>query len=89
MVWVGLDEVVVAGVWVGRGERAGGDHGEVQDGGWRVGVKVPGVKFGRGERDVGDHGEVQDGGWGVGIKVAGVGRAGGDHSSRWGLGSWS
>ena len=38
MVWVGLDEVVVAGVGVGRGERAGGDHGEVQDGGW--GVKV-------------------------------------------------
>ena len=30
MVWVGLDEVVVAGVGVGRGERAGGDHGEVQ-----------------------------------------------------------
>ena len=34
VVWVGLDEVVVAGIGVGRGERAGGDHGEVQDGGW-------------------------------------------------------
>ena len=34
MVWVGLDEVVVAGVGVGQGERAGGDHREVQDGGW-------------------------------------------------------
>ena len=40
MVWVGLDEVVVAGVGVGRGERAGGDHGEVQDGGWGVGVSL-------------------------------------------------
>jgi len=32
--------VVVAGVWVGRGERAGGDHGEVQEGGWVVGVSL-------------------------------------------------
>ena len=40
VVWVGLDEVVVAGVGVGRGERAGGDHGEVQDGGWGVGVSL-------------------------------------------------
>ena len=40
MIWVGLDEVVVAGVWVGRGERAGGDHGEVQEGGWGVGVSL-------------------------------------------------
>ena len=40
MVWVGLDEGVVAGVGVGRGERAGGDHGEVQDGGWGVGVSL-------------------------------------------------
>ena len=40
MVWVGLDEVVVAGVGVGRGERAGGDHGEVQDAGWGVGVSL-------------------------------------------------
>ena len=29
MVWVGWEEVVVAGVGVGRGERIGGDHGEV------------------------------------------------------------
>ena len=42
MVWVGLDEVVVAGVGVGRGERAGGDHGEVQDGGWGVGLRIRG-----------------------------------------------
>ena len=40
MVWVGLDEVVVAGVGVGQGERAGGDYGEVQDGGWGVGVSL-------------------------------------------------
>ena len=40
MIWVGLDELVVAGVWVGRGERAGGDHGEVQEGGWGVGVSL-------------------------------------------------
>ena len=59
MVWVGLDEVVVAGVGVGRGERAGGDHGEVQDGGWGVGVKVAGARVGRGERAEGDNGEVQ------------------------------
>jgi len=31
-----LESTKVAGV--GRGERAGGDHGEVQDGGWEVGV---------------------------------------------------
>ena len=35
MIWVGLDELVVAGVWVGRG-----DHGEVQEGGWGVGVSL-------------------------------------------------
>ena len=58
---------MVAGVGVGRGERAGGDHGEVQDGGWGVGVKVAGV--GRGERAGVDHGEVQDGGWGVGVSL--------------------
>ena len=40
MIWVGLDELVVAGVWVGRGERAGGDYGEVQEGGWGVGVSL-------------------------------------------------
>ena len=40
MIWVGLDEVVVAGVEVGRGERDGGDHGEVQDGDWGVGVSL-------------------------------------------------
>ena len=42
MVWVGLDEVVVAGVGVGRGERVGGDHREVQDGGWGVGLRIRG-----------------------------------------------
>ena len=30
--------MVVAGVGVGWGERAGVDHDEVQDGGWGVGV---------------------------------------------------
>ena len=40
MVWVGLDEVVVAGGGVGWGERAGGDHVEVQDGDWGVGVSL-------------------------------------------------
>ena len=40
MVWVGLDEVVVAGVGVGRGERAGVDHDEVKDGGWGVRVSL-------------------------------------------------
>ena len=38
MSWFGLDEVVVAGVGVGRGERAGVEYDEVQDGGWGVGV---------------------------------------------------
>ena len=46
MVLVGLDEVVVAGVGVGRGERAGDDHGEVQNGGWGVGLRIRGkTKF--------------------------------------------
>ena len=40
MIWVGLDEVVVAGV--GRGERAGGDHVEVQNWGWGVGLQIRG-----------------------------------------------
>jgi len=31
-----LGSTKVAGVGVGQGERAGGDHGEVQDGGWGV-----------------------------------------------------
>ena len=35
-----LGSTKVAGVGVGRGERAGGDHGEVQDGGWGVGVSL-------------------------------------------------
>ena len=42
MIWVALDEVVVAGVGVGRGERAGGDHVEVQNGGWGVGLRIRG-----------------------------------------------
>ena len=37
--------MVVAGVGVGRGERAGGDHREVQDGGWGVGLRIRGQKF--------------------------------------------
>ena len=61
--------MVVAGVGVGRGERAGGDHREVQDGGWGVGVKVAGAGVGQGGRAGGDHGEVQDGGWGVGVSL--------------------
>ena len=35
-----LGSTKVAGVGVGRGERAGGDYGEVQDGGWGVGVSL-------------------------------------------------
>ena len=35
-----LGSTTVAVVRVGRGERAGGDHGEVQNGGWGVGVSL-------------------------------------------------
>ena len=34
--------MVVVGVGVGRGEIAGGDHREVQDGGWGVGLRIRG-----------------------------------------------
>ena len=35
-----LGSTTEAVVRVGRGERAGGDHGKVQDGGWGVGVSL-------------------------------------------------